>query len=159
MAHPGGRPSSYRPELCESIVKYFKIPSVKYVTEKSMTAGGKITEKKVAVPNDTPYLVDWCDDNDICVSSMHNWTKQYPEFMQAYLKAKKYLEKFLLEAGLKEAHHPYITALALKNLCGWRDQVDIKTDTTINVTVENKSSNEFMNKEENRVARLIGQAN
>lgn len=130
--HPGGRPTKYKPELCEDLVKFFSRPL--YIikkTRKFIDGQEEIIEE--SVPNETPWLIDWVMKHDLCVDTPANWAKQYPEFFRAYNTAKSLQERFLAELGIKGDHSGFMTFQALKNVSGWRDKTDVEHSGSINI--------------------------
>ena len=123
--NPRGRPTKYRPELCQDLVDFFSRPL--YITEKKKKwIDGKeiITEEKV--PNESPFLVKWCLKHDLDVNTPHDWAQKYPDFSRAYLYAKQLQEFFFAELGIKGDHNGFMTFQTLKNVSGWRDKSEVE---------------------------------
>lgn len=120
-----GRPSKYRPELCDDLIKFFSRPL--YIKEKKrkwINGEEIVTEEKVA--NETPFLINWVVKHGIDASTPSDWASKYPEFSKALNKAKQLQEFFLAELGIKGHHNGFMTYQTLKNVSGWRDNKEVE---------------------------------
>ena len=114
MAKKMGRPTSYRPKLCDSLIEFFSVAPIVY-------------KKDVAKGAPTPYFIDWCVKVDIDYSTFQNWTDPnhasfQPDFFLSYKNAEKLQERFIIECALKGVHNPTFSIFTMKNVCGWRDE-------------------------------------
>lgn len=107
MAHPGGRPADYRPEMCEEVIPMLK-------------EGMSIEE--IGVELDCGY------------STVYQWMDRYPEFKEAIKKGREYSAGWWIKQGrvsLREKQFNTATwFINMKNRFGWSD----KTENTVNVT-------------------------
>jgi len=127
MAKPGPKgPSKYRPELCDELLEFFDIPHSRVI--KTVTTGkgdfGKVEEKEVA--NDLPHFVTFAQKIGVSVETLNAWTKTYPEFSEAYSKAKLINERMLASNALKGLYNATFAIFMAKNKFGWRDEQHIK---------------------------------
>lgn len=122
--HPGGRPTKYRPEYCEDLVRFFDRPLTKTVTETIFLKGIPV-EREIEVANDFPYLIRWCQDKDISFDTLNEWTRVHPEFSEAFKRAKKLQEMFLVHNTLTGRFNSNFASLVAKNWLGWKDKVEI----------------------------------
>jgi hypothetical protein len=133
--HPGGRPTKYRPELCQDLIKFFDRPLyIKKKTRKWLNGEEVICEEEV--PNKTPFFIHWCMKHKLSWQTPHNWLKEYPEFLDAYNRSKILLEAFLVELGIKGDHNGFMTFQTLKNVSGWRDKTEVETKTEHKLTAQ-----------------------
>lgn len=135
MAHAGGRPTKYRPEYCEDIIRFFSRPLYIKKTERK-NIDGEWVEVEHEVPNETPFLIDWTEKIGVAHDAPYEWAKVHPEFSAAYYRAKKKQERFLVELGIKGDHNGFMTFQTLKNVSGWREEQHLKQ--TVDITVEER---------------------
>ena len=133
-----GRPSNYRPELCDDLIKFFSRPVFIKEKVRKFVAGEEIIfEEKVA--NETPFLIHWSRKHGLHPDAHIDWAKNHPEFCCALITAKRLQEAFLAELGLKNKHNAFMSYQTLKNVSGWRDQKpDEKNEELINQELEFK---------------------
>lgn len=136
MKHAGGRPTKYKPELCQSIIKFFDIePCV--IKDMAITKGdGTTIEKTVKEANNLPFFSDWCWSVGITTETMNQWTKTYPEFSDAYKRAKLLQERILVTNGLQGLYAQPFAVFTAKNILGWRDKNEISGPDGDPVTVK-----------------------
>ena len=91
--YPGlGRPTSYRPEYCESLIRYFDRKSWCIATDAKGT-------QKVMPQDDVPTLIRWCLAIGVPRRTIYDWIKTYPEFADAHDTAMELQKAFLIESG------------------------------------------------------------
>ncbi len=123
---PEGRPTLYRPSMCEDIIAFFNRPRYISKMRKVIDSEGNVTQTEYEEPNETPFLIHWCHKNNISHDAVIDWAKKYPEFSVAYNKAKSFQEAFLTELGIKGDHNGFMTFQTLKNVSGWRDKQEVE---------------------------------
>jgi len=69
---PGGRPTKYRPEYCEQVIQ--------------MGKEGK-------------SVAQWCSQFEICRFTIDQWCKDYPEFSDAFTRARSEMQAHLERMG------------------------------------------------------------
>jgi len=120
-----GRPTKYKPEYCEDIIKYF---NVEPYTENEITVtkkNGETYTKKIATPNDLPLICGFAQSIDVCTDTINEWTKIHPEFSDALKKAKDIQQKILVTNGMNGSYNSAFAIFTAKNIMGWRDKQDI----------------------------------
>ena len=65
--HPGGRPTKYRPEMCDVVIKCGQ-------------QGGAVAE-----------MADSCD---VCVETLYEWSRNHKEFLDSFTRAQTAAEAF-----------------------------------------------------------------
>jgi hypothetical protein len=119
-----GRPTTYRPEYCEDIVNFF---SVDPIIEKDITvtrADGSTIDKTEYEAAPTPYLENWLDKIGTDRATLKYWVAEFPDFSNAYKRAKELQRKFIKEAALKNCHNAAFSIFMMKNVCKWQDKED-----------------------------------
>ena len=57
---------------------------------------------------------------------MRDWCDLHPEFAEAYETAKDLQREFIVDVALSGAAPPSFAIFTMKNVCGWRDERDLK---------------------------------
>ena len=109
---PGGRPSKYKPEFVDQLIKYFNSPAI------TIDKDGKMT------PGHFPTLARFASMIEVNKDTLIEWTKVHPEFSDAYKRAKDLQEANLIEGTLSGAYQPSFSIFTAKNVLGWRDKTE-----------------------------------
>lgn len=96
---PAGRPTKYRKEYCDLIIRHFDIPAT---TTKKQTIVTRSVVKTidVEVPNMVPTIESFARKLGVMTETIVAWTKEYPEFLTAYKKAKAMAKEILNENAI-----------------------------------------------------------
>lgn len=128
-----GRPSEYDPKYCQAIIEFFSIKPYHNDHEQLDMHTGEITlEKGAWVANDFPTFAAFAVKIGVHRETLLNWCDAYPEFFDAYKRAKELQENFLVVNGLKELTPPAFTIFVAKNVLGWRDKQPGEADVIVN---------------------------
>lgn len=107
---PGGRPTKYKPEMCEQIIGYFKEGMSKW------EIGLKL---------------------NICEDTFYEWQKSNPQFSEAVKKGEWFSQgKWMCDARESMRDKEFNSTLwymNMKNRFGWTDRKETKIDATISV--------------------------
>lgn len=128
---PAGRPTDYRPEYCEEIVKFFGIDPVAVVP--GLDRDGN--PKDILVPNRFPTFERFATNIGVTAKTLQRWAEEkeedgslkHPEFCLAYAQAKDMQGANLVEGGMGGTYAGAFTVIAAKNFLGWRDKQDNTT--------------------------------
>lgn len=148
----GGRPSSYKPEYSEDLIKYFKgftdEPFTKEVVKKTTkyyadNRGVKETyEEFKFIAKRLPTLFGFAQKIGVRYQTVWNWANkrvgkmpdnkerdtrpfQYPEFFDAYKTARHFQTEYLTAIGLGGMAPSAFAIFTAKNTIGWRDKNEI----------------------------------
>ena len=121
MAHPGGRPTEYRQEMCDQVIELLK-------------EGASIEEIGL--------------DLNCGYSTVYQWMDRHPEFAEAVKKGREYSKGWWLKEGRQnlktKEFNSNLYALNMKNRHGWADKTESTNTHNINV-------NEFHEKVRNNI--------
>lgn len=121
-----GRPTSYRSEYCQAIIKFFDRPYfTKTMTSRVTKKDGSVEEFFKDIANEMPLFSAFAYSIGTHTQRLTEWTKQFPDFQEAYKKAHDLQEKFLAFHGLKGGYEQPFAIFAAKNLLNWRDRQEI----------------------------------
>jgi DNA-packaging protein gp3 len=149
-----GRPTKYSDDFIPQMIAYFNIETerVEEVVAKN-SKGEPITDKdgkpvldKVVVVNKFPTLERFAARIGVTRETLHDWatarhedgTHVYPEFSYTYTRAKDLQSALLQEGGLAGNYEARIVQFALKNLAGWKEQIEQTVVADITTTSNDK---------------------
>jgi hypothetical protein len=130
MSAKGGAPSKYDPAYCEQLLQYFSIAPY-YTTEKTIIQNGEKFKIPVTEANDMPTYAGFACEIGVHRETLINWTKDFPEFFDAYKRAKEYQERFLIINGQKGLINSAFGIFTAKNVLGWKDRQPEEVPTII----------------------------
>ena len=131
--YPGaGRPSKYRAEYAQMMIDYFTIDAFENV----ITDGRDGNPRSVAVASKFPTFARFATTIGVTSKRMLEWraaeredgAAAYPEFREAYTRAKEMQEVLLVEGGLAGAFDARIVQFSLKNLADWKDKTEVAVE-------------------------------
>ncbi|NJM09325.1 MAG: hypothetical protein HC883_00035 [Bdellovibrionaceae bacterium] len=113
------RPTKYSPKFTAALLAYFSKPPYRR---------NKKTGQVLAA--DLPTLAGFACSIGVCRDTLHAWASaanergelQYPEFSDAYKRAKDFQENFLVVNTAHGLIPPAFGIFSLKNVAGWRDK-------------------------------------
>lgn len=126
--HPVGRPTKYRKEYCDELLKFFNIDPyfetpITYTDKK-----GNVTEKVNFIAADLPTLAGFAKKIGISRDTLNEWTREHPEFSDAIKKSKECQESILTTNALRGDYNPAFSIFFAKNNMGWKDRTDLTTN-------------------------------
>lgn len=121
-----GQPTKYKPEYCQQLIDYFSIEPLDIVqdTEINDPDGSKRISRRL--PQRFPWFEGFARKIGIHRNTLKNWCAEHPEFAEAYETAKDLQREFLVDIGLSGATSSSFAIFTMKNVCGWRDERDLK---------------------------------
>lgn len=130
---PGGRPTKYKTEYCEAIIKFFNVePHRKEITAeikgygKAGNQNFEKTEYKL-VANPLPTLAKFARSIGVNKDTVIEWTKVHEEFSDAYNAAKDLQKDFLVDNGLAGLYPPATFIFTAKNITDMRDKQEVES--------------------------------
>lgn len=121
-----GQPTKYKPEYCQQLIDYFSIEPLEIIREQEITdtEGGKYISRRL--PQRFPWFEGFARKIGVHRNTLKNWCNEHPEFAEAYETAKDLQREFLVDIGLSGATSASFAIFTMKNVCGWRDERDLK---------------------------------
>lgn len=124
-----GRPSVYKEEYIEELIKFFDIPAY---TERALKNKDGDEKGIELVPTKFPTLARFASNIGVTRETLHDWATsktedgelRYPEFSYAYKRAKEYQEAILVEGAMAGAFQANFSIFTAKNVLGWRDKME-----------------------------------
>lgn len=121
-----GQPTKYKPEYCQQLIDYFSIEPLEVIREQKIIGpeGGKYVSRRL--PQRFPWFEGFARKIGVHRNTLKNWCTEHPEFAEAYETAKDLQREFLVDIGLSGATSASFAIFTMKNVCGWRDERDLK---------------------------------
>nr|DAX81331.1 MAG TPA: Terminase small subunit [Caudoviricetes sp.] len=121
-----GQPTKYKPEYCQQLIDYFSIEPLEIIREQEIvgTEGGKYVSRRL--PQRFPWFEGFARKIGVHRNTLKNWCAEHPEFAEAYETAKDLQREFIVDVALSGAAPPSFAIFTMKNVCGWRDERDLK---------------------------------
>ena len=121
-----GQPTKYKPEYCQQLIDYFSIEPLEIIREQEITdtEGDKYISRRL--PQRFPWFEGFARKIGVHRNTLKNWCNEHPEFAEAYDTAKDLQREFIVDVALSGAAPPSFAIFTMKNVCGWRDERDLK---------------------------------
>lgn len=135
-----GRPTNYIPEYCDLLIEYFSNRSQIVGFKKVYYKDGTLkSEEPVTMPPSYPTFQGFATTINTTVKTLLDWKEKYPEFGEAYARAKDIQESILVENGIQGLYNAGFCQFIAKNTFGYKDKVETENKTTMEVSgsVEN----------------------
>jgi len=121
----------YDPEVHPAgLVEYFETAYGR-IKEAIRVTTDKGDLKFVSRPLRVPSMAGYGAKVGVSRITLQGWRDRYPEFGEAYERAKTIQEAFVLELSAMGGLNPLISALTLKNYQGWKEKADIEVGGAI----------------------------
>lgn len=128
--HPGGRPTKYKPEYCQTLIEFFDVEPYE---DKPLEHYGKDGEVKWTdykrMANKLPTLRNFAKEIGVSFDTVYEWVKQHKKFSDAFTQAKDLQKWFLIENGLNGCYNPMFAIFTAKNITDMRDLSNVDHTT------------------------------
>lgn len=135
-----GRPTLYKPELCQSLIDFFCVPPYE---EKKIDhfdpKTGKVTWTDIKrLPNDIPTLTAFCTKYHLGWTTVHEWTDPNQpnyrlDFANAYIHARALRADFLCNGAWNNVCQANTFKFIAVNLTDMRDKTEVAHDIKNNI--------------------------
>lgn len=122
-----GAPTLYEERYCQEILDFFGTPYFKEVTKVVVSKGIPISIQ-VSVPNDFPLFEKFAVEIGVHRETLINWCKSFPNFFDAYKKAKELQKARLIQLTLSGYYNPTFSIFTAKNITDMTDTVITKSE-------------------------------
>ena len=130
-----GRPTKYKPEYCQEIIKFFDRELVHHVAKEVIHPKDGVISIMEERATDLPLFEAFAHSIDVHVDTLHEWKKVYPEFSESYKRAKQLQKEHLVTNAMQGRYSNSFAIFTAKNILGWRDKQEIESNVNQNVTV------------------------
>ena len=147
-ANPVGRPSLYKEEYCDTIVKYFDVAPISMTIKRELNKDGTIkSEVEIPVANTMPTLQRFAHTIGVHVDTMIEWCRVYPKFSEAYARAKQLQEDIWMTNSLLGLYNAQFAQFYGKNCLGYKDKVETEsTNVNLNRDMSESEADEILKK-------------
>lgn len=126
--HPGGRPTKYKPEYCQQIIEFFSSPLTKIIKQTRITKNGSQIIQEIESPEKIPTKERFAHIIDVNTDTLIEWTKEWPEFSEAYIRAGELQRDFLVQNTLPGRYDSRFAQFFAQNCCGMKQESSVKID-------------------------------
>ena len=144
--HPGGRPTKYKPQYAEEMIKFFDCVKFNRVVKSEKTTiksnGTKeIWTEYMYQTNDLPTFAKFARKIGVSHDALADWVDvkwpkdyekkelagkhKYPEFSEAYNSCKQLQKEFLIDNAIKGFIPPATYIFTAKNISDMRDKQEV----------------------------------
>lgn len=154
---PAGRPTKYKPEYCQAIIKFFDVEPYedKPLDHYDKDGNVKWTDYK-RVANRLPTLRNFAKSIEVSIDTVYEWIKQHEEFSDAFTHAKDLQKWFLIENGLNGCYNPMFAIFTAKNITDMRDKQEV--DNNVFITGFEKLSDEQLDATLTKLKGQLGES-
>lgn len=143
-----GRPTKYKEEYIEELLKYFDIDPTIEKTKTISTKNGTEISEPIEWSATLPTIEGFCREIKINKDTFYNWVKEYKDFNDAYKRARDMQSYIFQTNALKGLYNPSFSIFWAKNCMSWVDRQEVETKNTNNnintnvdsMTIEEKES-------------------
>ncbi len=122
---PMGRPTEYKEEYCQALMDYFNVKSYEESDITYETKSFTKTETK-RLPSKFPTIEGFAARvAGVSVQTLLAWTKDHPDFLQAYMRAKQCQKDVLIEGGMSGIYDSRFAQFVAVNCSDMRDKVQL----------------------------------
>lgn len=124
----GGRPSKFKVAFCDALVKFFDKEPYKIVQLEKMTEYNrdgtikKESTKSRPMAEKLPTFYRFADTIGVEQGTLLDWVEKYPEFKQAFTRAKELQKDFLINLGLSGTTPPAAFIFVASNVTDMRSR-------------------------------------
>ena len=141
MAHPGGRPTKYKPEYCDMIIDYFSRPPQRVEYKRTYNPDGSIrSEEPIILGTQYPTYEGFAQTLGVDRKTVERWTDEHKEFCLAYTRAREIQLNILHINGLGGQYNSQYAQFVAKNCHGYKDKTDLSVEQSgpfeVKITVD-----------------------
>jgi hypothetical protein len=131
IGNNGGRPTDYKPEYCDSLIKWFEVEPNREIEIPHMKDGEVIWNDIKVMANRLPKFHEFAKSIGVSHQTLLNWCEMNIEFFEAYTCAKELQKYFLIENGLNGCYNAAFGIFVAKNITDMKDKAEIEHSGTI----------------------------
>lgn len=126
----------YKDEYCDMLLEYFSNVEREIIYEEFYFPDGSLKGKRPVqvLPPKLPTIEGFANKIGVIHQTMLNWCKDYPQFNNAYARAKQIQKDIIMTNGAQKQYDSNFSKFLLMNNHGMAEQV--KTDTTFKVVMD-----------------------
>jgi hypothetical protein len=128
-----GRPTKYRPEYCDEIVKFFDVEPYEYKEVVITLRNGGTLEKVERHPARLPTMERFASDIGVNGDTLVEWSKRHRAFSAAYARAKALQKDILITNGLQGLYNGPFAIFVAKNATDMEDKTEQDHTGVLNV--------------------------
>lgn len=131
-----GRPTKYRPELCQRIIEFFDVSPFEIARDGDGNPLTSPSGKPLLIPSNLPTFESFAHSIGVHVDSLYEWANVHSEFSEAKKRAQQLQKNILIQNGLVGGYNNTFAIFVGKSCLGMRDgnEVDQEAPKPLNIT-------------------------
>jgi hypothetical protein len=121
----GGRPTDYKSEYCEALIKWFEVEPNREVEIPHLKDGEVAWTDYKIMANPLPKFHEFAKSIGVVHSTLLEWCDKQIEFSKTYTRAKELQKYFLIENGLNGCYNANFAIFVSKNITDMRDRQEL----------------------------------
>lgn len=137
--HPGGRPTKYKAEYCDSIISYFDLPPQQTTYKRTYYANGQLkSEEPCVLAEQLPTVEGFAHSISVHKDTLYEWASKHKEFSVALARARQLQEKIWLVNAMGGQYNAQFAQFFGKNCLGYKDksETELSGDMGVKVTLD-----------------------
>lgn len=122
-----GRPASYKPKFCKEMIEFFSKGKRK-IDRLIDTETGEVIADYGSSISAFPTFEGFSVKIGTHPKTLIDWAKKYPEFGEAYSKAKAIQKEILIDGTMRDGYNSYFSKFVAVNLTDMRDVSKVETE-------------------------------
>lgn len=134
---PAGRPTKYKEEYCQELIKFFdREPYIDKELKHFGTKGEVRWIDYKRFPNKLPTLINFAKKIKVDLVTVYEWVKVHKEFAKSFTHAKDLRKWFLIENGLNGCYNPAFAIFTAKNITDMSDKTEVEHSGDLSLLLE-----------------------
>lgn len=121
----GGRPTKYKEEYCQKIIKFFSRDHTKVLIDTVTYKNGTIKEVEREVANTLPTFERFAFEIGVNRDTLREWRDRHKMFSASYKRAKGLQKDMIIDLGLRGLYNATFSIFTAKNVTDMRDKGEI----------------------------------
>lgn len=123
-----GRPTKYKPEYCEKLIKFFDRPLYITVTVQKMSASGAVMDLEERIANDIPTLEGFAvRELGVPPARLSVWANEFEDFHKAMQTAKGIQKEFLFTHNMSGKYNASFSKFFAINCLGMKETTHVES--------------------------------
>ena len=120
----------YKEEYCTKLLEYFSKPSTRVEYKKTYVKGELSSETPILLPEEYPTFELFAASIGVSVRALADWRDKYPQFADAYARAKEIQLGKLTSCAVMGLYNPLYAKFEAVNNHNQKDKSEVETNVS-----------------------------